>query len=202
MFKDTNLNDCVAQLKELIGQPALFHGIDYLAHKIHGLGIKEGARPTAKVVFLLPDGKIILVSRNKKDERIRLCLPGGGIDYNTIGEDLLPALMREVEEELQIVNGSIYWDGATFLGPHLLKTKRDGWNKKLMLPIVCLTTPNFEVVPNTCGDGPPDQIYTATAYEIFEILKKYPQRPDRESYIENTVRTALRIHAMHVREVA
>lgn len=202
MLMSPTLGDCVLELQNQIGQPASFHMIDIYAHHAFELDKRKGARPTAKVVLLLPDGKVVLVSRNKKNEGKRFCFPGGGIEYNVPGENLLPALMREVEEEARIVKGGIDWDGAKFLGPHLVQTKRDGWKQKLLLPVVCRCTSDFEVIPNLGGDGPPDQIYTATAYEIFELLKKYPQRSDRKSYIENTVRTALRIHDMHVREVA
>lgn len=202
MFEDTDLDRCLVELKELIEQPASHHGIDYLAHSAAELGKRKGARPTAKVVLLLQDGKLVLVSRNKKNEAKRLCFPGGGIEYNVQGENLLPALMREVEEELKIVSGSINWDGAIFLGPHLVRTKRDGWSQKLMLPVVCRCTEDFEVTPNVDGDGPPDKIYTVTANDIDRLLQEHPQRLDRKRYIEGAVRTALRMHRLHVKEVA
>ncbi len=202
MFVDTTLGDCVLELTNHIGQPASFHSIDYLGHKIHSLGKQVGARPTAKVLFLLPNSMVVLVSRNKKNEEKRFCFPGGGIEYNVPGENLLPALMREVVEEVRIVKGGIDWDGAKFLGPHLVKTKRDGWKQKLLLPVVCRCTSDFEVIPNLGGDGPPDQIYTATPEEVSELLKRYPQRQDREGYIGKAIASALRIHKLHVREVA
>lgn len=202
MLMSPTLGDCVLELQNQIGQPASFHMIDIYAHHAFELDKRKGARPTAKVVLLLPDGKVVLVSRNKKNEEKRFCFPGGGIEYNVPGENLLPALMREVEEEVQIVKGSIDWGGAIFLGPHLVKTKRDGWKQKLLLPVVCLCASDFEVIPNLGGDGPPDQIYTATPEEVSELLKRYPQRQDREGYIGKAIASALRIHKLHVREVA
>ncbi len=197
-----NLKSCVADLDSLQGHHASFHMIDYLAHIAYELGLKEGARPTAKVVLLLPDSRVVIISRNKKRDAKRLCLPGGGIDYHITGEDLLPALKREVAEELRVIRGSINWDEAKFLGPSLVATKRDGWQQKLMLPVVCTCTEDFEVIPNDSGDGPPDQIYLMTARTVVEFLASHRQPPDREKYLVSAIVSALRICGMYIQVAA
>ncbi len=63
----------------------------------------ENPRPTADVVLVSPDGKILIVERAHEPKKGLWNLPGGFVEPN---ESLEQAVIREVEEELGITQAA------------------------------------------------------------------------------------------------